>query len=328
MSRVFTIAAVAALLAACGPDMTPGEEEVVAPRTPRIEARAADTYGDLGGRVVDLVLIPNEQPFLGRALAALDGGGYAVIDFAEGAVGRIDAPSTQFLIAAPGFQLRGSPAPLVIAAGGALASPQASVFLPLDGELIPMPMDPVAPDGPIRAMCAERVTEALVDLVIFTDTAMELWRVRDRGGDQLTAERVETTPITDATVSCTALNGEVVAVSDDGRTRVIGQTRWGLQDGVDVAGLERADGWWTIVARPDAAGASLIDPYAAEIEVAFAAGLNTPATTTPAQLTASAANFGGSFGDGLVAVSQGDRVNVVELGGLISEAKRALTNGS
>jgi hypothetical protein len=318
-------------LAACD-EMFPeddGEQAAAEIRSaPEVEARATDGYSALGGRVVDVALIPHAQPFLGRGLAALDGGGFAVIDFAVGESQRIEGPRVGFLAAAPDFQLRGSSAPLVIAAGGALTTPQAWVFLAVDGTLVDMPMDPIATDGPVRAMCAERATAALIDLIVFTDRALERWRVSDRGGDRLAAERVETTPADQTIVACADVNGEVVGVAQGGVTRPLGEARWGFSDGADVAAIEESTGWWAIVARPEDGGASLVAPLRQEVVVAFSAGLNTPSTPAPSQLAASPANFGGSFSSGLLVAAQDDRIVAIELGGLMSAAKTALTSGS
>jgi hypothetical protein len=283
-------------------------------------------YPALGGNVVDLALVPNTQPFLGRGIAALDSGGFAIIDFALGETSRLEGPRVGFLAAAPDFQLRGSPAPLVIGAGGALAAPQAWVFLAEEGELVEMPMDPIAPEGPVRALCAERATEALIDLLVFTDSALERWRVSDRGQERLAAERLDSTPIERPIVACAGVGGEVVGVSETGVTRALGQARWGFSDGSDVASIERSDGGWAIVARPPAV--SLIAPLSDEVAVIFEEGLNAPTMPAPGQVAASAANFGGSFGEGILILAQDDRVNAFELNSLITSAKDALNGGT
>jgi len=333
MQRQLAFLAVAVMsglwVAAC--DEAPPEEQAAASAirsAPEIEARAVDGFEALGGRILDLALIPNEQPFMSRGIAALDTGGFAVIDFAQVETQRVEGPRVGFLAAAPEFQLRGNLAPLVVAAGGALTSPQAWVFLAVDGALIDLPMDPIAPDGTLRAMCMERATEALIDLVVFTDSALERWQVSDRGGDRLAAERVETTPTSQSMVGCAVVNGVVVGVDASGATRPVGEPRWGFSDGADVAAIESSDGWWAIVARPAEPGASLIAPLREEVAVVFREGMNTPNTPAPTQLVASPANFGGSFSSGLLVAAQDDRVIAIELGGLMSDAKTALTDGS
>jgi hypothetical protein len=319
----------ASSVAACGeqPEETEAANDAIR-SAPEIEARAVDGYTELGGRVVDLALIPNDQPFLGRGIAALEGGGFSVIDFAQGETQRIDGPRVGFLAAAPDFQLRGAAAPLVVAAGGALATPQAWVFLAVDGALVEMPIDPIAPEGVFRAMCAERATEALIDLVVFTDASIERWRVSDRGGDRLAAERMETSPTNQAIVACADVNGEIVGVAQSGTTRPLDGARWGFSDGSDVAPIQASDGWWAIVARPEEPGASLVGPLRQEVAVVFSEGINTPSIPAPTQLVASSANFGGSFSSGVLAIAQDDRVSAVELGGLMTAAKEALTSGS
>ncbi len=191
-----------------------------------------------------------------------------------------------------------------------------------------MPMDPIAADGPVRALCAQRATEALIDLLVFTDAGLERWRVSDRGQDRLAAERLDFTPTDRPIVSCAGVDGDVVGVSETGVTRVLGQTRWGLSDGADVASVERDDGGWAIVARPSELGVSVIAPLADEVVVRLEDGLNAPSASAPDQIAASAANFGGSFGQGVLVVAQGDRVNAFELDGLIRSAKSAVGQGS
>lgn len=328
LSYAVLAAAGALALSACGDANLDAEEETGPAATPRIEARFVDGYSELGGGVVDIALIPNAQPFLSRGLAVLDTGGYGLIDFAQGETSHIAGPLASSLVAAPDFQLRGSPAPLVIAAGGDLGAPRAYVFLAEDGELVDLPMDPIAASAPVRGVCAERITEALVDLLVITDEAVEHWRVSDRGEEQLSAQLTDTTPTERPIVACATVNGEIVGVAENGVTRTLGDSTWGFQDAADVAGVEESDGWWAIVTRPAEGGASLVSPLAESVDVSFLGGFNTPDTTAPNQVTASTANFGGSFSGGVVVITQDDRVNVLDLAGLVASAKDALRTGS
>ena len=318
----------AAFLAACeeGPDFS--QEDVSGPpATPRVSARVIENYDGLSGRVLDLALMPSATPYFSRAFVAVDTGGFDVIDFAEGGVTHIDAPEVGALATAPDFQLRGSSAPLLIGAMGELAAPRAWVFLAEDGVLVDIPMEPIETEGVIRGVCADRATPALLDLLVITDPAIERWRISDQGGDLLSAVRVDTIPAGRAFDLCASHDGAIVGVSGGG-ARIVGGGGWGFSDGSDVASVTRADGAWAIVTRPSERGATLVGPLDEEVDLSFDAALNTPGMTAPQLVTASAANFGGPFSDGLAVVAESDRVYVVELGGVIADAKAALMRPS
>lgn len=326
-SRFISILALTLALAACGPQDDQAEVEI-APRIPSIETRAVDGFEAVGGQVVDFALLPNRLPFLGRGIAALDGGGFALMDFAEGLASPLDGPRVGYLAAAPDFQLRGAAAPLLIAAGGELRAPQAWVFLAEEGQLIDMPLSPIATQAPIRAMCAERSTEALIDLIIFTEAGLERWRVSDRGGETLAAEMTSSEPVSQEIVACATVNGELVGVTAAGVTRVLGGNAWGYADGADVTSVETSEGWWTIVARPEQQGASLIGPLGEEVDVDFIEGLNTPSTPAPTRILASPENFGGAYSGGVLLLAQEDTVTVVDVTTVIVSARSALRGGS
>jgi hypothetical protein len=316
------------LLAACDRGGSGDRAAAPAPtRAPVITVAAEASYAGLGGEVVDLALIPNAQPSLSRGIAALDSGGFAVIDFAQGETLTLDGPRVDFIAAAPDFELQGSPSPLLVAAGGALKALQAWSFRADEGALVDVPVDPIATDDPVRALCAERAHRTRVDLLVFTDASLERWRLSDRGEDRLAAKRVNTAPTEQRIVACAGLAGEVVGVTDGGDTRVLGapQTEaWWLRDGSDVAGLVRSEGDWAIVARPSEAGVAIITPNAEEVEVRLVEGAGQPSALAPTLLAASPADFGGQFREGVLIVAQDDQVAAFGLGGLIASAKEAI----
>lgn len=333
MSRVHRFAALAAagaLLAACdAPDEPAPEPNEIVTQTPRIEATAIEGYSGFAGDVTAIALLPNAQPPLGRAVAALNAGGFVVIDLAFGEVTPVEGPRVGALAAAPGFQLRGSPAPLLLAAGGELAHPQAWVFLADENALVEIPSDPIAPDATVRGLCVSRETPAYLDVVVLTDASAQTWRVSDRGGETLAAEMTSETPLSRPADRCAVIDGALATVADNGMTRLVDDRAWGFSDGADVVAAPPATdaitpGSWGLVARPDAGRLSAISPSGDEVEVGLEAGLNTPVVREPGVLAASTANFGASFNTGVLMVAYQDRVNVLALDTLVDAAAGAL----
>ena len=330
MIRLMRAAPFALLLAACGPAVEESEPEPAAFRAPpSVEARAVLGFEDVGGDIVDIVLLPNAVPFLGRSIVAVDGGGLMSFDLASGASTPLDAPAVGSLAAAPEFFLRGSAAPLIFASGGELDEVRAWVYLAEEEALIDLPMEPIVPDGEIRALCDGRVTDAVADLVIATDQAIETWQVRDRGGDALSVERVSSVDTGEALTACDSYGGSVIGVWESSRSYEVGPTDplWGVEGVTDASVVTRGDAKWVMLARPDARAGRLITPYNEAVQVEFVDGLNTPSTPAPARVASSATNFGGPFSQGVLAVAQDDRINFIELGGLLDRALAAVSAG-
>lgn len=326
-SSVAALALAGALLSACGEATRESEQTTAVSATPRITTRVVESYDGVAGRALDMELMPNPLPSLSRGLVAVESGGLDVIDLSLGEVAHVSSPRIGALAAAPDFQLRGQSAPLLIGAGGELATPRAWVFLASENELVEVPLDPIDVGDAVLGMCAERATPALLDLVILTDGAMSRWRVRDVGGDALAAELRETVETSRPLAACAGHDGGLVSVATNGATRKSDSEAWGFSDGSDVAAAQTNDGWWAIVARPSENAASLVTPLGEEVEVAFEEGLNA-AAATPRLVAASAANVGGPFSSGVLLVADDHVVTAVELGGMLDAAKQALRDGS
>ncbi|MGD2132457.1 MAG: hypothetical protein PVI23_06650 [Maricaulaceae bacterium] len=316
----------AAALAAC--DLG-GDEQDVAPPVrvePSIEARAVTGYADLSGDVVDIVLLPNQTPFLGRAIAALDTGGFVSFDLASSVSTTLDGPVAGALAAAPDFSLRGSAAPLLFATGGEIEGVRAWVYLVDEETLIDIPLDPIEIDGDILAFCEGRVTEAVADLIIATENAVETWQVRDSGGERLAVSRAASIETDEPMAACDSLGSSIVGVRQTGRAYEIGPADplWGAERVIDAAVVPRADSEWVFLARPETGAGALITPFNDRVRVDFVEGFNTASTPAPDVLAGASENFGGPFSAGVLAAAQGNNINFMELGGLLDGALAAV----
>lgn len=341
----FLAAGVTALLAGCGPSEDAGAPVETAPEEARpiLNLGAADYYPAIGGEVRALAALPQPTPWRSRILAALatpGGGALAALDLAAGDVALLPFPRVGALVTAPEFELRGSPAPLILAAGGALegvrvslyidAQPNLDSVLGVDGTdapaagggatLAPVPTEPIAPDLDIQRICALRATNALVEFIVVDPDYAEVWRLRDVGGDALAAEKVRDAAEAAGSTACAPRSGgRAVTLDAEGRLGESGPALLSLAVAPlnDGFGGEAVLGARTGVGSGASGEARLVaaDPDTGDV-LALArvqAQLNTETVIAPSVLAASEANFGGSYGQGVVVVAEGATVSVVGL---------------
>ncbi len=332
-------AAACALLAACGAseDADTPTEDAADAAPALITLGASDYFPNLGGDVRALTFLPNPIPWRGRVLAALateGGGALAVANVASGEVGLAPFPRAGAILAAPAFELRGTPAPLLLAAGGALETVTVSLYLEqqpdlaalVDGEaaapdqpsvatvrLAPVPTEPIAPDLDIERICPLRVTNALVEFLVVDPEYAEVWRLRDIGGDALGAEKVRDAPESAGAAACAPRSGgRAVTLDSEGRLGDSATLR-----SLAVAPLNDGFGGEAVLGARGSAGAELValDPDSADV-LALArveAQLNTVAIAAPDVIAASPGNYGGSYNQGVLVVAEGPALSVIAL---------------
>lgn len=310
-----------ALLAACGEPAPPPP-----PPAPAADptVTAVERFGQIGGRVTALALLPSPTPYLGRGLAALASGDMAILDLTDGIVQRTKAPRAEAIAVAPEFSLRGATLPLVVLAGGELTAPAPFLLVLSDKgpSLAPIPADPIAPDFTANGVCTARATPALIEIIVLGDEKAERWRLRDKGAETLASERLEALPALVGARRCAALgDGGLAALDTAGK--IAGKGPGGA---LDIAAIDAAGRAFGLVAAPAAGRISALDPADGRTVVALrvAAGLNTADVGRPALVAASPANFGGSYADGVVLVAEGESVTVVALADVKSALLAAL----
>lgn len=302
--------ACAAAVAACGEQTAAPapetETETISATAATTMVTAVDGFSDLGSDVADIALVPVSPPYQSRAIFALEAGGFAVGDLNEVALTSVGGPRVESIAAAPSFVLRGSPLPLVFVAGGELEAPAAYVFFAEEGQLLPAPVQPIAPDLNARAVCVERDGPAIVTFAVVGDTRAERWRVRDTGDDLLTAEFVEEIADGAGARGC-VVDGLTTARADAGGE--IAGADWTLRGVDDVAVAGR-----TVYTAASIRGeVDVIRESGAPSSIRVRPGINSPGAAAPFRIAASTANFGGSFGGGVVLVSEGRSVSILAL---------------
>lgn len=333
------MAAMAAMAAGCGAGEDADAPTEVAEESAQrvITLGASDYFPNVGGDVRALAFLPHPTPWRGRVLAAFateGGGALALINVAAGDVALAPFARAEALVTAPAFELRGSPAPLVLAAGGALEQVTVSLYIEqapdlaalVDAEpgapeqpgvstarLAPVPTEPIAPDLDIERICPLRATNALVEFIVVDPAYAEVWRLRDVGGDALGAEKVRDAPEAAGAAACAPRSGgRAVTLDANGQ----------LNDGPSLAALavtplnDGFGGEAVLGARATPSGDLIaLDPDSADV-LALArieAQLNTAAVGAADVLAASTANFGGSYNQGALVVAEGPALSVIAL---------------
>lgn len=300
--------AACAALAACGEETTPAPgDAVIDAMRPAARASAialTEAYSGFGAPIQDVALLANpDAPWLGRGVVLLADGTAALIDLTEGVfvVHAMNEAST--VHAAAAFQLRGSPAPLVITAGGE-ARLSAYIYDGPGASLLPAPLDLNAlGDAEVLGACVIQADEARLDLaLVSTDTVTPI-RIRDAGADALSVEAlIDETAMDD---TCPArLRGEATGASD---------VDFAQTDGVSLRVEARED---ASVMRVGS-GAALPD-----VDVTIDDGINAQAPALQ-RVAVHGSNFGGSYNAGVVLVADQETVGVIALDDVVSNARAA-----
>ena len=329
-----------ALLAACGDlggDGGGPDFDITAPRdkpVKQVEIRAVESL-ELPSTITDITLMPNAAPWNARALAALEGGGLMAIDLAFVETKLFEMPEAASLAAAETFQLRGQAAPLLFAAGGEHEAPKAYVFLAEDGgALLEAPMEPITPSFDVDAVCVLRQSPGAIDLALAGFRELEIWRVRDDGGDVLSVEKRDGTSISPAARVCAEnaadsgidSEGGAVTLAPGARPQLVNDLGGALV--ADAATLDVNGPLIRLAALAERGRLALVEGEtdAAAIEFTIAGGLNTSGASAPGHVVGSSRNFGGTFGDGVVLVAQGEQISLLALEtvlDLATEARRS-----
>lgn len=324
------LAALAALLAlsACGPK----EPAPEAPPETRNAAAvpAVDGFDDVGGAVAALALIPSKgAPWLGRGLVALEGGGLVILDLNETKMLPAEGPNVTSIAVAPEFALRGSEAPLVVMAGGALADPKAFLFLPSEDAFIEAPIAAIAPGINARLVCTVRATGAFLDVLAVGASSAERWRLRDTGEELLSAEKLADEPAAAGATSCgdDGADGAVVIRADGTvhRLSAAGDETAPVSGGAGVAGVVDFGRVYALVARPQdgALTAASFGEGAVARRIVVEAAMNAAGAGAPMRIAVSDENFGGPYPNGVALVSDGTSVSVLALEMVREAATRA-----
>ncbi len=339
LRRASLLAACAAALtlAACEDRAAPSEEVDL---TPIIELQAVARY-ELPVTVRDLAALPDAtSPFRGLIVAVTDDGAGQLISLSENRV--IEAPGLQGndVDVAADFALRGQTAPLILAAGGpgdgfaAFLTIETGDTLTRELAIAPAPMDDVPVDFIPTRVCVIRVGSGIVDARIGDDAGQTAFvRVQDTGAEALSVSVLdEATGPVDACETRTSKGRAVLVdistvreaqrlVTAQQNAEDAGATLPGLtetQEAADalpdpfpkVPDIVRiatlAEEGVLTVSEPEFDGEALA-------QIRIVASFSGEMVLTPRALTASPANYGGTFNAGFIAVADGRDVTLLAL---------------
>ncbi|MCG8443715.1 MAG: hypothetical protein MI723_18080, partial [Caulobacterales bacterium] len=198
--------------------------------------------------------------------------------------------------------------------GGEAGEAKAFVYIAAEDLLTEAPMDPVAPDLDLVGLCPVRATDSRIDLVAVGQQQAQAWRIADRGADALAAEPIPDAPAAEECVARLRRRAAGLSFAIDAQPDEVSDAAAASLGGVGVE----------IAAVPDAGVLRVrVDGEGEAVEMTVDAAMNAAAATRPSRVAASGANFGGSYGGGVVLVTQGGVISVLALDDVVAEARRA-----
>ncbi len=311
---------------------------------------------DLGAPIIALVGLPNEEePGDSQIVAALEGGGLAFANFRAdpvfatatelGSGGGEPLPPLTSLIAAPNFFIsRLGQVPLIAAVGPDLDSVALYLVIGVVDADEPPALEPVPVSQPIGAnvanittLCTVRATQASLDFLVIGETEAELWSVTFQPDPPtMMAELIDEAPEAIGATGCAHGGDEPLLIGPDGKFKegLAAVSIASVTHRADTAAPEE----YAVIARPGVASLSgprpdwaplyVADPQTGEALFALEvqAGINTTGVDEVEVIYASDANFGASYGEGLVLLADGATLSVVSTQQLSSAlGRRAVT---
>lgn len=261
------------------------------------------SFDDLGAPVRDIALAPNpSEPWRSRILALLDSE-IGVLDLDAETVSRQAIVDAVSLTVGPDFQLRGVSAPLIVTVGA--TGVNAYLLITDTDELVSAPLlTPAEPAALTGACLVEASPTGLTFAARAADGASQVWRVRDAGDDALALERL------DAALSQTSQDCVDAAGRQLVRTNRLDVPSSETGD-TDVAIDLKSD---LVVSASPGDGVVRIGRGAGQaVNIRVETAFNAQGKPAPERVAASSASFGGSFGGGVLVVSQDESVSVLAL---------------
>lgn len=317
-SRFFALGAscIALALAACGEQESDVEtaQDAAAEDPQQDEERNVTVTGAteaVAGGAAAVTAIPQEvNSYDGLLLAAPNEGGLALYNVDGGLVSETGGPRYGGVAAAPAFQLRGSRLPLIAALDVQTGALDFYGVGGAESQIIAAPTAPIELGVEGRGLCEGEPTPSQLDIfVLDAESGGERWRLRDTGGDTLSAEMVGDlqtpfparycayNPNTD-TLFVASPAGQIARIGADGaagqeRELVVSGLSFGL-----VAGSPR------LIATTDSE-VLLLDPETLETveNLEFGPGLSIPGLEGPGAVFFSDDEYGGAYPDGVIIVA-------------------------
>ena len=316
-SALFSMAAAAALLAACGQDAaetdtaeTQDGEQAQSQATDLVVTASSD---ELESPLTAVHALPNADiVYNGVVAGAPESGGLTIFNVDGGVVAEQAGPAYGSLAASSGFQLRGSALPLIAAANLETGTVDFIGFSAEQSALLEVPVSGLDTEIEIRAVCTADSDQSRLDFfALGADGQVERWRVRDTGAEQLSAERVTgfDAPFSARRCAYDPAGGALYVSSPLSQlARIDANGEATAQRDLNVSGM----GFAVLSGQGNLAAATgdsvqLLDPNSLETSqtLTFGPGLTVPALVNPGALDVSGETYGGAYPDGFLAVSDG-----------------------
>ena len=250
----------------------------------------------------------------GLIATAASEGGIDLFNVDGESVFRMTGPRLWGLAAAPDFQLRGEPLPLLFGADRNTNLVRAYALLRNEPELIEAPIAPIGPEGEIASVCALGQGIGYFDLMVLSrGTTVEIWRISDDGGDVIGADRRARFELPSPVRTCAAGNESIYASGPAGAVYRLAE---------DGSILEQVSGSAVSLAAGEFLGRPVLivsDGSSGTLEIRdgrsldlignaiIRNGFSIPGVDRPGAIAVSEASFGGaSYQSGLVAITDED----------------------
>lgn len=322
MARTLGVILALGALAACSPTVEEPDLPETVEETSTREVLVTAAFSGAESTATALTFLPNaDAASLGLVVSAPREGGLDLYD-ADGAR-RAQHPGERLsgLAAAPGFQLRGEALPLIF--GAAPDSNTVRGFAVVTGDLrvLDLPLGDITTSEGVSSLCLFREGTGFVDLAVLgTGPVVEIWRVRDSGGETLSTEQTARFSLEAPARSCASFDGDLYLSSPaagisrlDPTGAVIAQREF-VADDIAVGefnGARLLIASSTDSAELEAFTAFDLEPYAT-IDVVD--GLSTPGVNAPGALAITEQSYGfTAYSAGLVSIFDRDdtRVKVI-----------------
>lgn len=318
-SRLFALGAscIALALAACGEPENDAAETNAPPDRGQEQAQeernvtvTGATQAVAGGAAAVTAIPQQVNSYDGLILAAPNDGGLALYNVDGGLVSEMSGPRYGAVAAAPAFQLRGSRLPLIAALDLQTGGLDFYGVGGSESQIIEAPTAPIELGVEARGLCEGEPTSSQLDIfVLGAEGGGERWRLRDTGGDTLSAEKTGDiqAPFPARYCAYSADSGALFVASPAGQIArigadgAVGQERElvvsGLSFGI-VAGSPR------LIATTDNE-VLLLNPETLETveNLEFGPGLSIPGLEGPGAVFFSDDEYGGAYPEGVIIVA-------------------------
>lgn len=322
-----------AALGACS-DQTASEGDASRPGT-EVRALTSIEEFDLPSPVSALALIPANSPFRSRGVILLEDGSLHLLTLALGELATMPDTQGKGLTTAANFQLRGEATPLVLTLDPTDGLIRIQLLLAEENTLLSVPAEEVRVNA--AHLCTLRDTPAQVEIAAIGEDGVEVFEIRDRGGEALSIRSQDQIVLSEAARLCVETAADAAVEVTEGGIDVTGR-KSGISaslGGATVAGatmIDNDEDRLTLVSLP-ARGhiyAETTAPNVAPLRFTVEAGVGTDAVTAPGVMAASTRNFGGSYNDGVALLAQANRLSILSLDSVTDamEAIDPMTQGS